>query len=107
MEGSRPDIWVLGNLTIDDVVSADGTVSMSMCGGNAIYAAVGARVWSDEVVLSARVGPDYSKHHLETLRRYAVRLELSSVPTPSIHNWALYEGDDTRRFIPWLNSGTY
>jgi ribokinase len=107
MDGDQPDIWVLGNLTIDDVVSTDGTVSMNMCGGNAIYAAVGARVWSDGVVVSARVGPDYPTHHLETLRREGIRLALTGVPALSIHNWALYEGADTRRFIPWINSGTH
>jgi ribokinase len=36
-----------------------------------------------------------------------VRLELSPVQTPSIRNWALYEGADVRRFIPWLTSGKH
>jgi sugar/nucleoside kinase (ribokinase family) len=104
---NRADLWVLGNLTIDDVVGIDRSVAMSMCGGNAIYAAVGARVWSDRVGMSARVGPDYPKNHIEALRRDGIRLELTTVAVPSIHNWALYEDADTRRFIPWLNSGTH
>src|SRR5437016_1918973 len=107
MDADQPEIWVLGNLTIDDVVGSDGTVSIGRCGGNAIYAAVGARVWSDRVGLCARVGPDYPKQHLETLRREGIRLELVEVATPSIRNWALYEGADTRRFIPWISSGTH
>jgi sugar/nucleoside kinase (ribokinase family) len=107
MDADQPEIWVLGNLTIDDVVAADGVVSLNMCGGNAIYAAVGARIWSDRVGLCARVGPDYPKQHLETLRREGIRLQLTQVATPSIRNWALYEGPDTRRFIAWLSSGSH
>lgn len=107
MAHDRADIWVLGNLTIDDVVGSDGTLAIGMCGGNAIYAAVGARVWSDRVGMSARIGPDYPTHHIQTLKTNGIRLELSAVATPSIHNWALYEGADARRFIPWLASGTH
>jgi ribokinase len=101
------DLWVLGNLTIDDVVQSDGTSAMGMCGGNAIYAALGGRLWSDRVGLSARVGPDYPPAHLAALERCDIRLELSPVTEPSIHNWALYEGSETRRFIPWVGSGTH
>jgi sugar/nucleoside kinase (ribokinase family) len=104
---NEAELWVLGNLTIDDVVRSDGSVAMGMCGGNAIYAAIGARVWSDRVGLSARVGPDYPATHLETLERAGIALQLSPVPGPSIHNWALYEGPDTRRFIPWIESGSH
>lgn len=107
MTSPRPELWVLGNLTIDDVVHCDGRVAMGMCGGNAIYAALGARMWSDRVGLSARVGPDYSPAHLDTLRSAGIDLQLLPVSRPSIHNWALYEGSDVRRFIPWLSSGTH
>jgi ribokinase len=106
--GAQPiDLWVLGNLTIDDIVQADGTAAMGMCGGNAIYAAVGGRFWSDQVGLSARVGPDYPAAELEALQRAGVRLQLISTDAPSIHNWALYEDGDTRRFVPWVSSGTH
>src|SRR5947209_1493095 len=101
------DLWVLGNLTIDDVVQADGRVAMGMSGGNAVYAAIGGRVWSDRVGLSARVGPDFPANHLRTLHEVGIDLQLSPVAEPTIHNWALYEGPDTRRFIPWLGSGTH
>ena len=53
------DVWVLGNLTIDDLVFADGRTVMGACGGNAIFAALGARLWSSRVGLAARIGPDY------------------------------------------------
>ena len=107
MASTQPELWVLGNLTIDDVVQCDGRLAMGMCGGNGIYTAIGARVWSDRVGLTARVGPDYPSVHLDSLRAAGIDLRLSPVSCPSIRNWALYEGADVRRFIPWLDSGTH
>jgi ribokinase len=103
----RPDVWVLGNLTIDDLVFWDGSTAMGLCGGNAIFAALGARLWSTRVGLSARIGPDYPRHHLTALEAAGIELRLSAVDAPSMHNWALYESQDTRRFIPWVGGGTH
>ncbi len=101
------DVWVLGNLTIDDLVLADGTTAMGLCGGNAIFAALGARLWSTRVGLSARVGPDYPASHVQALAATGIRLALSPVEAPTMHNWALYETADRRRFINWLDSGSH
>jgi ribokinase len=102
----QPLLWVLGNLTIDDVVMPDGTTTMGLCGGNAIYASLGARLWEERVGLAARIGPDFPSEHLPTLREAGVELALTEVPEPSIHNWALYENAGARRFINWVDSGT-
>src|SRR5438132_7495999 len=101
------DLWVLGNLTIDDLVLADGTTAMGLCGGNAIFAAVGARLWSTRVGLAARIGPDYPAGHLRSLEAAGIQLALTPTSTPSIHNWALYETSDRRRFVNWLDSGSH
>jgi ribokinase len=107
MTSDQAELWVLGNLTIDDVVQSDGRAAMGMSGGNAIYAAIGGRVWSDRVGLSARVGPDYPEEHLAAVRDAGIEARLSKVLEPSIHNWALYEAPDIRRFVPWRASGTH
>jgi ribokinase len=98
---------VLGNLTIDDLVLHDGTTAMGLCGGNAIFAALGARMWSTRVGLSARVGTDFPRHHLAALESAGIELRLSAVDTPSMHNWALYESPDVRRFVAWSGAGTH
>src|SRR6202011_3914729 len=85
------ELWVLGNLTTDDLVFADGTTAMGLCGGNAIFAALGGRLWSTRVGLSARVGPDFSRSHLQALAAADIQLALSPVDAPGMHNWALYE----------------
>jgi ribokinase len=101
------DLWVLGNLTTDDLVLADGTTAMGLCGGNAIFAAMGGRLWSRRVGLSARIGPDYPRAHVESLEAAGIELALSPTMAPSIHSWALYETADRRRFINWLDSGSH
>lgn len=103
----KPLLWVLGNLTIDDVVMPDGTTAMGLCGGNALYAALGARLWEGRVGLASRIGPDFPLHHLGVLRQAGVELALTQVPEPSIHDWALYESDGVRRFINWVASGSH
>jgi sugar/nucleoside kinase (ribokinase family) len=106
-ERGRNPVWILGNLTIDDVVLPDGTTAMGLCGGNAIYAALGARIWEDGVGLAARIGTDFPAAHAAVVRDAGVRLALVEVTAPSIHNWALYESDGVRRFINWVSSGSY
>jgi len=101
------DLWVLGNLTIDDLVFPDGTTAMGLCGGNAIFAAIGGRLWSTRVGLAARIGPDYPQSHVRSLEAAGIRLALSPTSAPSIHNWALYETADRRRFINWLDAGSH
>jgi len=101
------DLWVLGNLTTDDLVLADGTTAMGLSGGNAIFAAIGGRLWSKRVGLAARIGPDYPQSHVRALEAAGIQLALSPTTAPSIHNWALYEAADRRRFINWLDSGTH
>lgn len=102
----RPRVWILGNLTVDDVVLADGTTAMGLCGGNALYAARGARAWEDAVGVAARVGPDWPAEHASALRDLGLELNLIEVPYPTIHNWALYESNEVRQFVLWRGSGT-
>ena len=104
---SRKPLWVLGNLTIDDLVRPDGTTAMGMCGGNAVYAALGAAIWRPRVALGARIGPDYPQSNIARLEQAGIELALVRVAASSIHNWALYEPDDVRRFINWVSSGSH
>jgi ribokinase len=101
------DLWVLGNLSIDDLVLADGTTAMGLCGGGAIFAALGGRLWSPRVGLSARVGPDFPRSHIQVLESAGIQLKLLPTEAPSMHNWALYETPERRRFVSWLDSGSH
>jgi len=88
-------IAVFGNLSIDDLVFADGTTRWNIPGGNAMYAGCGISVWSDAAMLVAPMGPDYPKEILEQ------RMSLSRCPQLSrtLRNWGLYEEDGSRQFV--------
>lgn len=103
----KPLLWIFGNLTIDDIVMPDGTTSMGLCGGNAVYGTLGARFWEERVGLAARVGPDFPDEYLVELREAGIEFALVRVPEPSIRDWALYESTEVRRFVNRVGSGTH
>ncbi len=46
---------ILGNVTLDDLYLPEGTTARDVCGGDAIYAAIGASRWTGSVAMVARV----------------------------------------------------
>jgi sugar/nucleoside kinase (ribokinase family) len=97
----------IGGFTLDDTVLPTGEVRWAAPGGNALYSAVGARLWNGDVGIVARVGPDYPQAHLERLT--TAGFDLSGVhrrPQPSFHVWILHEGDGRRQIVYRLDSGT-
>jgi ribokinase len=61
------EIFVCGGLRIDYVISAEGEARLNQIGGNAIYAAGGARMWADKVQLLAKAGENYPQAWLDEL----------------------------------------
>jgi sugar/nucleoside kinase (ribokinase family) len=92
------DFAVTGNLTIDDVVTADGTISPSQCGGNGVYAAIGAWIWSDSVGLVAGAGADYPTEWLDRIA--AAGIDTSGVyrlpETHALRSRVFYRADGSR-----------
>jgi sugar/nucleoside kinase (ribokinase family) len=54
-----PPMAIIGCLTVDSVISANGDLIRRVCGGNALYASVGAHIWDSRVGLVTRAGEDY------------------------------------------------
>ncbi len=61
-----------GGLRIDFLITPDGQAHVREMGGNALYAAVGARVWNDRVGLLARVGENYPAGWLDALKQHGL-----------------------------------
>jgi ribokinase len=61
------NIFVCGGLRIDFVISHEGEVRLNQIGGNAVYASVGARKWTDRVNLLAKAGENYPQAWLDEL----------------------------------------
>jgi sugar/nucleoside kinase (ribokinase family) len=88
-------ISIFGNLTIDDLVFADGSTRWAVPGGSAAYAAMGASLWTESASIVAPIGADYPVEALDK------RIDLSRcrrVPR-TLRNWGLYENNGQRHFV--------
>jgi sugar/nucleoside kinase (ribokinase family) len=97
-----PTYVVAGCLTLDAVVTASGELIPRTCGGNALYAAVGASAWSRDVGLVARAGGDYPDACLATIGGVIDTAGVRRLPGPHpLHVAFAYGADGSRsRRIP-------
>lgn len=72
-----PEYAVVGCLTLDSVITADGRRYARAAGGNVLYTALGARVWSSSVGIASRAGRDYPTGTLSGL--VALDIDVSGV----------------------------
>ena len=94
------DVIVVGNLTVDDVVHANGETTMASPGGNTLYAATGALIWGLSVGVVARVGADFPVTALERLREAGIDTGgLRPIEGPTVRNWVIYEHDGRRTWV--------
>lgn len=93
-------VIVIGNLTIDDVVLSDGRTSMANVGGNSVYSALSARMWSVPVGLVTRRGENFDSAHLERLASLGIDTGgVVSIEGPTVRNWVLYDDDGSRTWV--------
>ena len=85
---------ILGDLCEDYVITSDGEAHCGLLGGDAAFAVVGARIWSESVSVIARVSVDFPRSSLDALQRSGI--ELSGI--------RIVEGSsDARRFFAYLS----
>jgi ribokinase len=72
-----PDVVTIGGVTLDWIISGTGEVAIRCCGGNALYSAVGARLWGVNVAVVSNVGDDYPEEMLEAFS--AADVDLSGI----------------------------
>jgi len=93
-----PDLVVLGNLLVDDMVFPDGRTRMAEPGGATLYGTLGASLWGLRVGAASVRGDDYPAGVLEALAARGVDVSgVRSLGAPGIRTWLLYEG--TRRQV--------
>lgn len=86
-----------GGLRIDYVITADRRVHLREMGGNAIYSAVGARIWGAQVGILSRIGENYPPGWLQ-------RLEEAGISTAGIRQVPGWH--DTRTFYRYTDLET-
>jgi sugar/nucleoside kinase (ribokinase family) len=98
-----PQFVIFGCLTTDNVVTATGDALPQVFGGSCLYAALGARVWSDRVGVVSRYGTGYSEAPIDLLRGLGVDTSgIRKLAVPHGRNVAFaYRADGSRtRAIP-------
>ena len=100
---SGPDLIILGQITIDDVVPAFPGSWRRQIGGSSLYCLAGARLWlePDRIGLVARLGRDYP-FDIEALLRGAQvqHYSLARFDAEHLIEWLIYEADGSRRSVP-------
>jgi sugar/nucleoside kinase (ribokinase family) len=85
-----PDLVVLGNLLVDDMVFPDGRTRMAEPGGATLYAALGASLWGLAAGVASVRGDDYPASALEALTARGVDLSgVRPLGRPGLHTWLL------------------
>jgi len=100
-------ILVIGGMTIDDLVLTDGTVHRKTMGGNALYSALGARIWGAPSEIVSFVGADYPDEVLHDLQSRGIGTRYIARRTGgSVRLWILYELDGRRQIQLQHDSAT-
>lgn len=82
---------VLGNFSIDEVISPLGEHAQAQLGGTALYGCAGARIWSDAVGICTVVGADYIDRVRRTLQDHGVDISGIKV-VPRNHGLVWFTG---------------
>ncbi len=102
------DLVCLGNLSIDDVFLPDGSSRLNCFGGDTIYAALGARWWSDAVRFVAPAGSDFPEEHLAYLNQAG--METRGLPRrsiPGVHYRVVYADNYQRTWTMLSADGDF
>lgn len=99
-------LWMVGHLTLDDLVWWDGRVKMRSVGGGALYSAMGARALGVPSTVISRRGRDFPETSLAFFEELGVQMSLAGGDFASISEWVLYEADGSREFLLHPGSGS-
>jgi sugar/nucleoside kinase (ribokinase family) len=87
-----PDVVIVGNLLVDDLVFASGDTRVGQAGGAVLYAALAARLWQPRVGCVSVAGIDYPQATLDRLQARGIDLSgVRRLAGPGVRTWLLYE----------------
>lgn len=99
----KPELILLGQITVDHVVPAEPGAWEERIGGNALYAAAGARLWlaPERIGVVARVARNFPGDPQSLL--FDAGVVAAHLPVQDIDplvEWIIYEPDGSRRSLP-------
>lgn len=96
---TAPDLVVIGNMLVDDVVFPDGRTRMQEAGGASLYLSLAAALWDVRVGIVSVRGADYPAGALQALERRDIDLSgVNVLDGPGLRTWLLYE-EGRRRVV--------
>ncbi|MCL5428654.1 MAG: carbohydrate kinase family protein [Chloroflexi bacterium] len=98
------DFFTIGCLSLDNIVLEDGRYLQSVMGGNALYSAIGCKLWNVNVGMVSYIGrEDYPREKLDELSSAGIDISgIHVVDNPSEKFWILYEKTG-RQTLPTLD----
>jgi cytidine kinase len=104
---ASPDLVLVGNLLVDDIVLAGGRTLLGEPGGAVLHAALAASLWNCRVGIVSVVGTDYPETTLVTLAGRGVDLAgIRQLGRSGGRAWLLHE-PSARRVIHHLDSPSH
>jgi sugar/nucleoside kinase (ribokinase family) len=97
----------IGNLLLEDVVLPDGRRVLGRLGGDALYAAIGARAFADDVELVVRLGQGFPEELRRTLEDAGYAAGLIPSEHPTVRLWVEWGVEGGSRFTFHEDAGTY
>jgi sugar/nucleoside kinase (ribokinase family) len=95
----------IGNLLVEDVVTLDGERVLGRLGGDALYAAIGARAFADDVQMVVRLGRGFPSELVHALDSAGLAEGLIPSEHSTIRLWVELGIEGGNRFT--FQSGTY
>ncbi len=88
----------VGNFNIDNIVNSDGMVTLQNIGGNGVFSAIGAHIWSSNVGVLSVIPENYPAIWLNELERAGIDLSgvRRSAPPVELEEWFFYQPDGSR-----------
>jgi sugar/nucleoside kinase (ribokinase family) len=89
----------VGSIIIDDIVLPDGTSRMAVLGGGSTHAAMGMRIWSDQVRIASGIGEGHAQAVAQQLGKHFDLQALVHRPLPTPRAWQLFEESGQRHEV--------
>ncbi len=91
-------VFTAGGMIIDNMAAWDGTIARGLAGGNAVYSAVAASLWLEQVGVTARVPRNYPPAAWQALRDAGLDLDGVSAEPADVDwsEWFFHRPDGTR-----------
>src|SRR5580765_523367 len=97
----------VGNLLVEDVILPDGRQAVGRLGGDALYAAIGARAFADDVQVVVRLGTGFPPELVQALEEAGYGDGLVPCEHPTVRLWVGLGVEGGSRFTFHEDAGTY